>query len=78
METYFPIRGLKNAPDRVAVRKLVPPFQAQHSRVRTVDQLPHAGKTEFFACSPISELHARFVRYTHIVVNAAVAVGVHV
>ena len=77
MKTDFPIRRLKNAPDRVGIRELVAPLQPKHGRVRAPDQLPHAGKAEFLACSPISELHGYNVRKTHIVVNAAVAGGVH-
>jgi hypothetical protein len=77
VKTDLPIRGLENALDGVGIRELVAPFQPKHRRVRATDQPSHAGKAEFFACSPIFELHNVYVRKTHIVVNAAFAGGEH-
>jgi len=77
VQTDLPIRRLENALHGVGIRELIAPFEPKHRRVRATDQPSHAGQTEFFACSPISELHSVYVRKTHIGVNAAVAGGVH-
>ena len=77
MQADLPIRRIKDALHGVSVGDVLTPLQAHHRRVSAADQLAHAGKAEIFACSPIFELHARFVRQTHIGVNAAVAGHVH-
>ena len=78
MKTDFPIRRFEDAPDRLDIRGLLAPLDAEDRRVCAVDQLAHAGKAEVFACSPVFQLHAHFVRQAHIDVNAAVSCGEHV
>ena len=77
MKTYFPIRGFEDAPDRFCVGWEVPPLNAQNCCVGAANQFPHAGEAELFACSPVFQLHAHFVRQAHIDVNAAVTAGEH-
>jgi hypothetical protein len=77
VKTDFPICCFENAPYRLDIRGLLAPLDAKNSRVGAVNQLAHAGKAQVFACSPIFQLHAEFVRQTHTDVNAAVTGGAH-